>query len=132
MVKLQKALKLSPDVIDDITTRTDKEEFNFSEWVELTYIKTFMSEEGIQKILNFHEKKAKKYRNMLEYSAKKRQKILNNVKKGLNSDEKKFTEKSRKILQNDTSKLEARLRLWNNTFKDNKMTKSQFVGLLGL
>ena len=68
MVKIQKALKISKEVYDDIDKKTRKDNFNISEWVELTYIKEFMTESAINIQMAFNEKKIDRKRTRLNSS----------------------------------------------------------------
>ncbi len=128
MNKERRLITVDRKIEKDIRTRMH-EGFNFSEWVEKSYFEDFLSDEGMQDQIKFHEKMAKNIRNKLDYSAKNRLNLLNKLKKGLNSDERKNTEFSKKILKKHPEKLLARLRCFNNEFKRN-LTKEEFLGLM--
>lgn len=128
--KIRRLITISKEVIDDIEKKKEEGDFNFSSWIEDTYIHSFMTHEALQKRLEMYQQNVKKLENQLNYSVKKRQNHLNNLKKGLNSDERKFTEFSKKILKKSPEKLSARLRCFNNQFKHN-LTKQEFLAIMG-
>jgi len=129
MNKERKLITLSQEVIDDINRRSF-EGFNFSEWVDETYIRENMTSEGLKIQIEKSQKMTKTLQNRLNYSDKKRLIYLNNLKKGLSADEKKFAELSRQIIEISPEKLPARLKCYNNQFNRN-LSKSDFLTLIG-
>ena len=55
-LKPKKLITLNTEVIDDIDRRTKEDGFNFSKWVEDTYIQTEMTENGLRIQQKYHEK----------------------------------------------------------------------------
>ncbi len=133
MNKINKGLKLSIAIIDEIDRKHKEENFNFSDWVETKFHDEFLTEKG----MNLQIKKAKEYlekvKNHVKYTLKKRQKwgefTLKNIKKEGNLPP---LLKAKKLIRQDSKYLNGQWKLWNNTFKDNKLSKLEFIELLEL
>ena len=128
-MKIQKALKLSRDVIDDIDRRKKEEDFNFSNWVEVTYIKQNMTEYGLKKSQKKHERLAKKFKNLAYALKRKRQIRLKNLLDKTVKGWLKTILETREILKKSPNLINGRLKYFNNTFKTN-LTMFEFKDLL--
>lgn len=125
-VKGRKLISLNKEITDDIERRIKEDNFNFSKWVEDTYIKLEMSEKGLRIQQKYHEKMSKKLRNQADFSAKKRQNLLKN----LDEAQRKELLEAKKVINNNPSFLEGRRKYWNNVFKMN-LSKAEYMELLG-
>lgn len=126
MVKTQKGLKLSQEVITDIENYNKiNPDFNFSAWVEDNWIEQMMSEKGCLIQQKKSENSAKFWRNRADYLKRKRQNLLNS----LNAEEQNELKTAQKLLKRRPELFEGRLKLWNNTQKT-KLTKGEFKNLL--
>ena len=65
------------EVSDDIVKRRKEEAFNFSDWVETTYIQENMTEKGLESRADFHKKQAKIAENSLTHLKRNAQNHLN-------------------------------------------------------
>ena len=131
MTKERKLITLSRDVIDDIDKRTKEEAFNFSDWVEVTYFKQNMTEEGVKIQLDFHQKQAEKLKNRLNYLKRKGQIRVNHLKRNVTKEMKEELKHSKKVIKENPAIIEGRVRYWNNKFNQN-LSKGEFMRLLGL
>lgn len=120
--------------MDDIDKRGREEDFNFSDWVETTYIRENLTEKGIKSQVEFHKNQAKIAENRLTYLKRKRENHLNLYKKNLNKDQKKELNITKEIIEKRPDLLNGRLRLWNNETRGNldKLSKSEYLSLLAL
>ncbi len=135
-MKDRKLITLNREVTDDIERRRKEEDFNFSDWIETTYIKENMTESGLKNQVDHHKKGLKSAENRLTYLKRKHQNALNLYRKKLNQLQKEELEKTKEIIKKKPKLLDGRLRLWNNEtrfLKDNnldKLTKPEFMELL--
>lgn len=127
--KGRKLITLSNDVDDDITRRNKHEDFNFSEWVETTYIKEFMSESNLTKKIDFHKKQADILQEKLDYLKQKRADILDYFRKSKDKKVKENIELSKIVIEKHPRKFEPRLRAFNNEYETD-LTRSEFMELL--
>ena len=135
-MKDRKLVTLNREVTDDIERRRKEEDFNFSDWIETTYIKENMTESGLKNQVDRHKKGLKSAENRLTYLKRKHQNTLNLYRKRFNQVQKEELEKTKKIIKNKPKLLDGRLRLWNNEIRFlmgnnlDKLTKSEFIELL--
>ncbi len=124
------------EVKDDIEKKRREEDFNFSDWVETTYIKENMTENGLKLRRDFHKKQAKMAENCLTHLKRNTQNHLNLYKKKLNKLQVSELEKTKRIINKKPRLLDGRLRLWNNetrfAMNNNleKLAKPEFINLL--
>lgn len=125
--KIRRNITLTTEVDDDIEKKTKDEDFNFSAWVEETYIREMLTEKGLKIQQKKHENSAKKCRNLADYLKRKRQNLL----KTITADQERELKEARKVIKSRPNIVDARLRLWNNIFAE-KLTKQEFIDLLNL
>ncbi len=137
MSKERILITLVRELKDDIEKRRKEEEFNFSHWVETTYIKENMTENGLKLRADFHKKQAKFAENRLTYLKRNAKNSLNLYLKKLNKLQISELQKTKRLINKNPRLLEGRLRLWNNelrfAMKSNldKISKPEFINLMG-
>ena len=78
-MKIRKLITLSREIMDDLERKIKEyPEFNFSGWVEDRWIEEEMTEKGLRIKQKLYEKMAKKYKNLVHYSAKKKVQLAEN------------------------------------------------------
>ncbi len=130
-MKIPKGLKLSKEVIEDIDSKREKEGFNFNDWVEITYIKEFMTETGLNNQAKSLKKQLESVQNRVKYLKRNDQNRVNLLKKSLTTEIKQHMKETKIILKKRPELLDGRIRHWNNTFKKNT-SKIDFMRLLGI
>jgi len=127
-MKERKLITLSREIIEDLDRKLKEDpDFNFSAWVEGKYIEEEMTEKGLKVHQKYHEKMARKYRNLAHYSSKKRAKLAEK----LSEKHKIHLLSSKKIITKNAEYFDGQLKVWNNTFPDFRITALQFKELLG-
>ncbi len=136
MRKDKSLVTLSREVTDDIDKRRKEEDFNFSNWIETTYIRENMTESGLKKQVNYHKKELEKAKNRVNHLKRNHKKWVTLLKRNLNNLQKTELEKSKELLKTNPNLLNGRLNLWNNEtrFKSKseskRLTKSEFMELM--
>jgi len=128
-MKSRKLITLDPEIIDDIERKSKEEGFNFSEWVETTWINYNMTEKGIKLQTEFHKKRIESLKKQGQRLKRKHEIWGQNIKKNLTNDMKKELKHTKKIIERDPKKIMARLNFINNTFKC-KLSKLELLELI--
>ena len=127
MIKTRRNISLDFEVNDDIERLIKEEKFNFSEWVQETWIKNKLSERGQRRKQKKYEKLAKKWRNSADQSAKKRLIFAETLSK----EQFGFLKEAKSCIKRNKNFTQGQLNRWNNKFKST-LTMTQFKELLDL
>jgi len=127
--KQQKGLRLSKEILDDIERRTKDDDFIFSDWVETKYVEDFLTENGLKNKIDLLQKQTKSEQNRLTALKRNRQIWLTALKRNLTKEQKIMLKDSKRLLKESPELIEGRIKLYNNTFKEN-ISKYQFQEMM--
>lgn len=110
-MKILKGIKLSENVAVDVTKRMRKG-FNFSDWVEKSYVKEFLNEDVINNKINEYQQMIESL--MIELKDFKNKQVSYDI--GFSEEEKRYL-LGVAIKLNNGYDIKALLKVFNNSFK---------------